>query len=223
MNEYYVYEYIRLDINEPFYVGKGTGYRCWDYKRERDNKEFDEIVKNYPFAVNILEKNLTNDESCLIEVFYIYDYTENWNFNLVNKSIGGRYTTNGLKRPDVTGDKNPMRRPEFKDYFKGKRNPNYGKGYRISGEKHPLYGKGHTEESKKKMSLSSIDKVNSRSRRVRCVTTGLEFDSKKLASKHYNIDDSSLNKHLKRKENPKYKGHCGTLPDGTKLYWEYVL
>ena len=26
-NEYYVYEWIRLDTNEPFYVGKGKGNR----------------------------------------------------------------------------------------------------------------------------------------------------------------------------------------------------
>lgn len=26
MNDYYVYEWIRLDTNEPFYVGKGKGY-----------------------------------------------------------------------------------------------------------------------------------------------------------------------------------------------------
>ena len=26
-NKYYVYEWIRLDINEPFYVGKGCGDR----------------------------------------------------------------------------------------------------------------------------------------------------------------------------------------------------
>lgn len=25
MNDYYVYEWIRLDTNEPFYVGKGKG------------------------------------------------------------------------------------------------------------------------------------------------------------------------------------------------------
>jgi hypothetical protein len=29
MNIYYVYEWNRLDINEPFYVGKGKNNRCF--------------------------------------------------------------------------------------------------------------------------------------------------------------------------------------------------
>ena len=28
-NNYYVYEWIRLDTNEPFYVGKGKNKRCY--------------------------------------------------------------------------------------------------------------------------------------------------------------------------------------------------
>ena len=34
MNQYYVYEWIRLDNNEPFYVGKGKGERCFTEKKE---------------------------------------------------------------------------------------------------------------------------------------------------------------------------------------------
>ena len=34
MNQYYVYEWIRLDNNEPFYVGKGKRERCFTEKKE---------------------------------------------------------------------------------------------------------------------------------------------------------------------------------------------
>ena len=32
-DKYYVYEWIRLDTNEPFYVGKGHGSRCYKLSR----------------------------------------------------------------------------------------------------------------------------------------------------------------------------------------------
>ena len=32
-NNYYVYEWIRLDTNEPFYVGKGKGIRWKSFDR----------------------------------------------------------------------------------------------------------------------------------------------------------------------------------------------
>ena len=38
MNEYYVYEWIRLDTNEPFYVGKGKGNRCYKTNRTLASK-----------------------------------------------------------------------------------------------------------------------------------------------------------------------------------------
>ena len=33
-NVFYVYEWIRLDTNEPFYVGKGRDNRCYKLTRE---------------------------------------------------------------------------------------------------------------------------------------------------------------------------------------------
>lgn len=36
---HYVYEYIRLDTGEPFYIRKGSGNRWRDTKRSR-NKDF---------------------------------------------------------------------------------------------------------------------------------------------------------------------------------------
>ena len=43
MNDYYVYEWIRLDTNEPFYVGKGKGNRWKDLIRGR-NYHFNNIL-----------------------------------------------------------------------------------------------------------------------------------------------------------------------------------
>ena len=54
-------------------------------------------------------------------------------------------------------------------------------------------------------------------KKVRCVTTGEEFNSIKEASMKYNITDTNISRCCKGK----YK-HCGKLSDGTKLVWEYI-
>ena len=41
-NNYYVYEWIRLDTNEPFYVGKGKNKRCYKLTRG-DNHHFNDM------------------------------------------------------------------------------------------------------------------------------------------------------------------------------------
>lgn len=44
-NKYYIYEWIRLDTNEPFYVGKGKGRR-WNTLTRGTNKHFNNINKS---------------------------------------------------------------------------------------------------------------------------------------------------------------------------------
>ena len=84
--EYYVYEWIRLDTNEPFYVGKGKGRRWCVLKRENDR--FNKIVNKIPVAVNILESNLCEKEAFEYEIYYINEY-RNIGFDLVNICDGG--------------------------------------------------------------------------------------------------------------------------------------
>ena len=57
INKFYVYEWIRLDTNEPFYVGKGCGNRWCNLKRD-NNTRFNRIVNSRKVAVTILEDNL---------------------------------------------------------------------------------------------------------------------------------------------------------------------
>lgn len=42
MEKYYLYEWIRLEYNEPFYVGKGKKNRC--YNIDRRNKYFKGVI-----------------------------------------------------------------------------------------------------------------------------------------------------------------------------------
>lgn len=85
-NEYYVYEWIRLDTNEPFYVGKGKGKRAFDFNNR--NKYFQCVIKNRDVAVVILEDNLTEDLAFEYEIFYIEEYF-NMGYSLTNITQGG--------------------------------------------------------------------------------------------------------------------------------------
>lgn len=100
-NIFYVYEWIRLDTNEPFYIGKGCGDR-WRNLKRGNNNYFNNIVKNIPVAVNILEDNLDEKTAYEYEKFYIYIYQYDWGFNLVNLTIGGDAP------PILKGKNNPM-------------------------------------------------------------------------------------------------------------------
>lgn len=88
---YYVYEWIRLDTNEPFYVGKGKGNRCYELKSGR-NKHFINIVKSIQTVVHVLERNLDEKTAFEYEVYYINEY-KNMGYCLVNITDGGEGTT----------------------------------------------------------------------------------------------------------------------------------
>ena len=74
---YYVYEHIRLDKMEPFYIGKGKGERAYDLYR---NDHHDAITDKYGHAVVIIADNLTEEEAYWLERDTIEDYV----FNLGN-------------------------------------------------------------------------------------------------------------------------------------------
>jgi len=68
--KYYVYEWIRLDTNEPFYVGKGSGNR-WCQLQRGNNNHFNNIIKSTDVAVSILHSDLNEKEAFEYECWYI--------------------------------------------------------------------------------------------------------------------------------------------------------
>lgn len=149
-NKYYVYEWIRLDTNEPFYVGKGNGDR-WCKLTRGNNKHFNRIVKSIPVAVNIIADNLEEQEAYEMEIYLIWEYRDVIGFELVNLSDGGEGVT-------LVGKENPMygrkwwdeNTPQYKiDEWKTK--------VACKGEKNGMYGRTHTDEVKKR--LSELRKV----------------------------------------------------------------
>ena len=76
---YYVYEHIRLDKMEPFYIGKGKGERAYDLER---NDHHDNISNMCGHAVLIIKDNLTEEEAFELERDTIEDYVFNLGYGI---------------------------------------------------------------------------------------------------------------------------------------------
>lgn len=128
MNDYYVYEHIRLDNNTCFYVGKGHGKRAYCKTR---NAHHDRIVEKHGMRVNIIADSLNEDEAYKIEeqtiCYYVfilgygidiigYNNKKDEPGHLTNHTFGGD-GSNGMVHSeewciqhskDMMGEKNPM-------------------------------------------------------------------------------------------------------------------
>ena len=220
MNNYYVYEWIRLDTNEPFYVGKGKGKgnRCYRLTR-KNNHHFNNIVKSIPTAVNILHDNLEEQIAYDLECYYIWLYRDEIGYDLCNMNDGGEGCA-----------------------LCGKNNPMYN-SHRY-GENAPMYGKHHSVEAKKKMSENHANvkgknnprygkrylvegKNNPRARSVICLTTKKIFFTAKEGGEYYRINRTMITmccKGYRTRKGKKIKVNCaGKLTDGTPLIWRYLV
>ena len=245
LGEYYVYEYIRLDTNEPFYVGKGKRGRWKDIKGR--NKWFIKVVNKYDVAVNILHDNLEEQVALDFECWYIHEYKYVIGYDLVNIADGGESTAlsgelNGMygkKHSDETKKKISDSR---KDKYFGENNHFYGKHHteearkkisekamgRVSpmkgktGELASCYGREHTDDEKERIQLSQPTR-----KEIYCIELDKPFPSLSSAEKYmqetYNIVFSrrTLSDNLKKKEIVCYKE---IVIDGvvTKLHWKYI-
>jgi hypothetical protein len=88
----YIYRHIRLDKNEPFYIGVGSDK---DYKRAYNKHKRTNFWKNITnkisYEVEILLDNLTWDEACKKEIEFIklYGRADLGKGPLVNMTDGG--------------------------------------------------------------------------------------------------------------------------------------
>jgi len=89
----YVYKHIRNDNGEVFYIGASDN-KDGEYKRAyriyRQNKEWDKIVAETSFAVEIIYDNITMEEAYRLEVEMIAKYKRfKDGGTLANATIGG--------------------------------------------------------------------------------------------------------------------------------------
>ena len=169
MNDYYVYIYYRLDINEPFYVGMGHNNRWKDLKEYNRNKYFMRIANKHPIVCDIVIDNLTEEQAHGIECWiinelvfehgYSIDIPNNRSaekgYHLVNCTWGGEGTS-GMNPYDMVDEE---KREEWKRKIgEASKSLWEDKIYKSmmcesrKGENNGMYGRKHTEESKIKMS-----------------------------------------------------------------------
>ena len=132
----YVYRHIRLDKNEPFYIGIGSDN---DYKRayskDSRNKHWQNIINKYPYEIDILIDNVSSDEAKIKEIEFIKLYKRILDGGtLCNITLGGE-GANGLVRTKENKDK-------LSKFFKGKKRP------KEVGEKISLRLKGIKRDNK---------------------------------------------------------------------------
>lgn len=108
--EYYVYKHIRLDNNQPFYIGVGKfrkNYSCdaEKYSRARStssrNKTWKGIQSRVGFSVEIIKEDLNKKEASDLEILYIKKYGRiiTKDGTLSNYDVGGYY--NAESRPTI--------------------------------------------------------------------------------------------------------------------------
>lgn len=215
-DDYYVYERIRLDTNEPFYVGKGKDKRCYKLTRG-NNSHFNNIVKNIPVAVNILKDNLDEETAFGLEVYYIWEYRDIIGYNLVNITDGGEGCA-------ILGKKHSSesKRKIGKGISKSWNNKS-DKDKKIHKNKisKALKGKKHSikhNENVKNNHANFNGKNNPRAKSVICLTTKRIFYTVKDGAKFYNIkNETHISSCCKNK-----RKSCGKY-NGKKLTWKYLI
>jgi hypothetical protein len=151
----YVYRHIRLDKNEPFYIGIGNDE---DYKRSKIKANRSIYWKNISnktiYEVEILLDNLTWEQACQKEIEFIllYGIKDLSTGTLVNMTAGGEGTP-GIKRSEEYISKLSKRQ---------------------TGEKGHWFGKNHSKETLQKMSEIKKGKLTSQEtkEKLRLASTG---------------------------------------------------
>jgi len=163
---FYVYEHIRNDTNEIFYVGKGKvgSGRC--NSRDSRNRHWMSIVaKAKGFKVNKIIENISEQNAFEIEIQHIQELKSK-GINLCNQTNGGEGKV-GWNPTAETRTKMRLNNTGKKNYMFGRtgdKHPNFGKilspeaRRKISidrmGDKNPNFGKKMSDEQKKKISES---------------------------------------------------------------------
>jgi hypothetical protein len=161
-----VYRHIRLDTNEPFYIGIGiTEKRA--YNRINRSNYWKRIVSKTEYRVDILFDDLSKEEACEKEKEFIllYGRVDLGTGTLVNLTSGGQYT----KHSDET-------KMKISERHKGRIHTDEAKKNMLEGQRKRTdirkpcsdetrskmriasTGRKHTEESISKMRIASTGK-----------------------------------------------------------------
>lgn len=112
-NSYYVYMHRKLS-GEPFYIGKGCGYRAWTFSGR--NKYWQRIANKYGVMVEIVFDCLTEEDAYQAEKDAVLEF-KYFGYKLANLTSGG----------EGTSSPSPETREKQSIAKRGKRPHNFGK------------------------------------------------------------------------------------------------
>lgn len=135
----YLYRHIRLDKNEPFYIGIGSDNK---YKRANSinprTKHWKNIVSKTEYRVDIIMDDLTWEEACEKEKEFISIYKRNCDGGILcNLTLGGEGAYGRILSEET---KNKISK-------------------KISGINHGMYGKSHSQIAKNKITETASKNV----------------------------------------------------------------
>lgn len=158
---HYVYEWWRMDLNLPYYVGKGKGKRAYEIKRNKHTNE----VTNYLLKNGIKREvriiaRFVNEQSCFdfeIERIKFWWFLKDHKI-LTNQSTGGEGPSGYKHGPEQIEKmsksskgrkKSEEHRKNISKGLKGIKKPSisgekhwlHNKGYLVAGENNPMFGK----------------------------------------------------------------------------------
>lgn len=205
-NGCYLYRHIRLDKEQPFYIGiANRGKRDIKYgkytrafSKHGRNNIWKNIVAKTEYRVEILVENLTWEQACIKEKEFIklYGRIDLKTGTLANFTDGGDGSENMAQevRERIRKTKTGTRLTE-------EHKRNIGKG--TKGKPSWLKGNHVTEEVKLKISMSMKSQANLSQNRIKVIDTqtGVTYSSLTEVSKIYSIDISYLSKMLRGKQN----------------------
>jgi hypothetical protein len=155
-NNWYVYKHIRLDKNEPFYIGIGNKKnfgRAFEFSKDKRNEIWWKIYSKTNIYVEILYESLTKTEASLKEQELIKKYGRK-DLNegsLCNMTDGGDGIWNCIRTEKT--------RKLLSEQKIGSKNPQFGKKQSkelIEKRFRNIRGIKKSDEDKKKQSLSTI-------------------------------------------------------------------
>lgn len=175
---YYLYRHIRLDKNEPFYIGIGTFSDKRRYERSRSktgrSKFWKNIVNKTKYRIEILveseNENFINQKE--IEFIKLYGRRDLKSGTLTNMTDGGEGSKGTIKTEKIR-----------KKLRKAWKNPNLFKNARL------------TQFKKGRVANNSIMVIN--------IETGIFYNSIIEAAKSSNMNNRTLSWILKKSQNNK--------------------
>jgi hypothetical protein len=183
-NNWYVYRHIRLDKNEPFYIGIGNkkNYaRAYQTNPDRRNEIWKKIFIKTDIEIEIILDNLTKSQASEKEKEFIklYGRKDSDTGSLTNMTDGGDGIWNCFRSKET---KEILRQQKL-----GNKNPMFGKSQSYETKlkrSKSLTGQKRSDDVKKKQSLSSIKSGQAKSVDV------FKYDSGEYVGRYYAIAEA---------------------------------